>query len=227
MLQVDINEKASRVSRSLPYGELRRRRCRRGRLAGPSGQSHRRLHARWADRSGGAADFAAAHRPDRQEFLCRERARRRRQCRRDEGGAVAARRLYDPGDRRQHHQQSVPVRAFRLRSAERFRRGHGRRRDAGGAGGPSLRAGQDRERAGRLDPRQSGQGELRLAGHRHAAAIGRRAVCAFTQSRPCPCALQWRRAGGRSDCRRPHADLFRRVGAGGAADQMAICAHSP
>ena len=57
---------------------------------------------------------------DRKEFLRRERARRRRQCRRRAGGAVAARRLYDPGDRRQSHQQSVPVRQSGLRPLKDF-----------------------------------------------------------------------------------------------------------
>ena len=57
-------------------------------------------------------------------------------------------------------------------------------------------AGENSQGTGRLDSRQSRQGELRIARHRHAAAACRRAVRAFAESRSGACAVRRRRHGG-------------------------------
>ena len=132
-------------------------------MAGAASEGHRRLRARRPDRSVRAADRAATRRADRQEFLRREHRRRRRQCRRGESRAGAAGRLYDPGDRRQSHQRSVSVRhpaSTRSRISTRSRSP----RDAGGARGQSLGAGQDRQGTGGVDPGQSRQGKYASPG---------------------------------------------------------------
>ena len=64
--------------------------------------------------------------------------------------------------------------------------------------------------------------QLRIAGHRHAAAARRFAVRARAQSRPCARAVRRRRAGGRSDRGRAYADFVRCAGAGVAADQEPV-----
>src|SRR5262249_3917471 len=74
----DRHEKNIRRRHAVDRGN---RRGRRRNLAGAAGEGDRGICRRRADRPGGTSDFAEAFRADRQEFLCREHRRCRRQHR--------------------------------------------------------------------------------------------------------------------------------------------------
>ena len=122
-------------------------------------------------------------------------------------------------DRRRPRQQPVPLQPRPLRSVQGLRRGDARREPAGGARGPPVGAGAERQGADRAGQSQSRQIQLRVARRRHAAATRRRAVPALACARSHSRAVQRRRPRGRLDGRGPHADVVRCAHARGAADQ--------
>ncbi len=90
---------------------------------------------------------------------------------------------------------------------------------------PSVPAQSVKELVALIAEANAGKLQLRLARRRHAAAARRRAVSAVARSRSRARAVQRRRSGDQLDRRRPHADLVRRDGAGGAAGEgRASCA---
>ena len=193
-----------------------------------AGEDHRADRCGWHGRCHHSPDCERAFVAAGRELLRRQPQRRRQHARLARGGARRTGRLYAADEQRERpgdQPTGLPKRGLRPDQELRADR-------PGGGGlahsrGQSVASVQVGGGAGGLCQGQSGQAQLWLGRHRHAAASGRRAVQVHCGHRSGACSLSRRRAvDRRRDCGQRAIDVRGIEPAAAAYPRRAGCARS-